>query len=201
MTWVTGILGLSTLALPSATDAGDTAAASIDLPVVSVVERYPPYAEFCERQPAACQLDGAPAIPHSTRLMRELERVSADVNREIIFALDQDLYSVEDYWALPHSGYGDCEDIALAKRARLIALDYPSAALRLAFVYNRGLSGHCILTVETTEGTYLLDSRRDAVVHWAEPGYAFEARERTDGRWERYDQSLWRFDNPAVGEP
>jgi predicted transglutaminase-like cysteine proteinase len=188
------------LSATSADQAGNPAAASIDLPVISIVERYPPYALFCRRQPAACQLDGASVIPHSATLMQELQRVSADVNREVVFALDQDIYSIEDYWALPHSGYGDCEDIALAKRARLIALDYPSAALRLAFVYIRGLSGHCILTVETTEGTFLLDSRRDAVVHWAETGYAFEARERPDGRWDRYDQSLWRFDSPAFGE-
>jgi predicted transglutaminase-like cysteine proteinase len=161
--------------------------------VVETVERYPPYADFCQRQPPACELEGKQVLHHSARLMRELEQVSRQVNRTVRFTLDRDLYSIEDYWALPDSGRGDCEDIALAKRARLVEIGYASAALRLAFVFDRDRpSAHCLLTVETTHGTYLLDSFSDHVTHWVDSPYNFEARERVDGRWDRFDQSVWR---------
>ena len=123
--------------------------------------------------------------------------MSREINQAVRFRLDSEVYSVEDYWALPTSGLGDCEDIALAKRVRLVDMGYPSAALRLAFVFTPdALSAHCVLTAETTLGTFVLDSFTDAVVHWAESDYNFEARERPDGRWDRYDQSLWRYARP-----
>jgi predicted transglutaminase-like cysteine proteinase len=176
------------------TQEGDTGQlGSIDLPVHEVVERYQPYVDFCARQPDACKLEGQPFLQHGPRLMAELEQVSCQVNQQVRFTLDIQQYSDEDYWALPNAGRGDCEDIALAKRARLVALGYPSAALRLAFVFDQDRpSAHCVLTVETTGGTYLLDSETDDIVHWADSPYNFEARERADGRWDRFDQSHWR---------
>lgn len=173
----------------------------LDLPVVRVADPYPPYAEFCRRQPDQCRLDGPASIRHDAELMDTLRSVSAQVNREVRFALDSANHGVEEYWALPTSGYGDCEDVALAKRARLVGLGYPAGALRLAFVFHRDTMGsHCVLTVETTQGTFLLDSHTDEVERWSETPYNFEARERRDGRWDRYDQSGWHYDN-AVSDP
>jgi predicted transglutaminase-like cysteine proteinase len=182
-----------------AQDGDKEQAGSIDLPVHEVVERYPPYVDFCARQPDACKLQGQPYLQYGPRLMAELEQVSRQVNQQVRFTLDIQQYSDEDYWAIPNAGRGDCEDIALAKRARLVALGYPSAPLRLAFVFDQGRpSAHCVLTVETTAGTYLLDSETDDILHWADSPYNFEARERTDGRWDRYDQSHWRHERATA---
>lgn len=195
-----GLVGLAMAGGAFADDTGAQLPTGIDLPIVKTTGRYGPYDDFCRREPSECELKGVEVLPYHRQLMQDLRQTSATLNRRIRFSLDQDLYSVEDYWALPETGYGDCEDIALAKRRHLVDLGYASAALRLAFVFSRAESGaHCLLTVETTRGTFLLDSDTDIVQHWRDSPYNFEARERPDGRWDRYDQSLWRYDrSPAM---
>ncbi len=168
--------------------------ARLNLPVSGVVERYPPYADFCRRVPTECELHGAAVLPFSGQLLRTLHATNAAVNEQIVFALDTQLYDEEEHWALPHTGRGDCEDMALEKRARLARQGLPRAAMRLALVFLRAqLSSHCVLTVETTEGTFLLDSFSDDVLRWDHTPYNFEARERPDGYWERFDQTHWRY--------
>lgn len=171
------------------------AAGHLQLRVVETVPRYPPYEAFCRRQPAACDLTGPGVTSHSPALVELLRTTNADVNAAIRFSLDRDQYGVEDYWTLPESGMGDCEDMALEKRARLVAAGVPRATLRLAFVYHRGyMTPHSVLTVETSDGTYVLDSYSDEVMRWDLTAYNFEARERSDGLWDRYDQSQWTYD-------
>lgn len=167
----------------------------LSLPVVKVVDRFPPYADFCRRQPDQCDLSDDTAVIHSPELMRKLNKVNDSVNHEIRFALDADEYGLEEYWALPVSGFGDCEDLALEKRSRLATSGVARGALRLAFVFHkRHLNSHCILTVETSKGTYVLDSFIDEVFRWDRSSYNFEARERTDGRWDRFDQTKWNYE-------
>ena len=135
-------------------------------------------------------------VIHGPALIRLLNETNVSVNHEIRFALDANQYGPEDYWSLPVSGYGDCEDLALEKRSRLGRLGLSRGALRLAFVFHRRhLSSHCILTVETSKGTYILDSFINEVFRWDRGDYNVEARERTDGRWDRYDQAGWSFDD------
>ena len=195
--------GLAFVALNSATSTRTNALADIalengqlSLPVISVVERYPPYAEFCLRNQHECDLSGTDSVPHHPDLMSDLESVNAAVNNEIQFMSDISQYNEEDYWALPTSGYGDCEDLALEKRSRLVRSGGSSAALRLAFVsHRRLLNSHCILTVETSKGTFVLDSYSDEVSRWDQVPYNFEARERTDGLWDRFDQTNWGYEH------
>lgn len=171
------------------------AAEALDLPVVEVVDRYAPYQDFCRRLPSQCELRGSRVVELTPALLERLQRVNTAVNSEIRFALDIDQYDREEYWALPTAGSGDCEDMALEKRARLVAAGFPAAALRLAFVqHRRFLSSHCVLTVETSVGTYVLDSFSDKVARWDRLPYNFESRERVDGDWERFDQGQWRYD-------
>lgn len=179
-------------------NAADVTLASkrLSLPVVKVVERYPPYADFCRRNPNECDLSGASVLLHSIDLMDKVRLTNVTVNHEIEFMMDISQYNVEEYWALPTSGYGDCEDIALEKRSRLVKAGVASGALRLAIVFHRRLlNSHCILTVETSEGTYILDSYTDDVSRWDQTPYNFEARERVDGLWNRFDQLGWIYQN------
>lgn len=127
--------------------------------------------------------------------MEKLNGINVSVNSEISFSLDANQYRAEDYWALPVSGFGDCEDFALEKRSRLARSGVARGALRLAFVlHKRHLSSHCVLTAETSKGTYILDSYFDEVLRWDHGFYNFEARERTDGRWDRFDQMEWSYE-------
>jgi predicted transglutaminase-like cysteine proteinase len=137
-------------------------------------------------------LEGSKVIPMDNGLMSVLEHVNASTNDDIGFALDRNIHGAEDYWTLPDSGYGDCEDIALEKRDRLTQLGYPSAAMRLALVFHdHHMSSHCVLTIETDSGTFLMDSQDDRVLRWDRSPYHFESRERIDGLWDRFDQSDW----------
>lgn len=167
----------------------------LSLPVVEVADRYPPYADFCRRHPQECDLSGDTFVVHSPDLMRKLNEVNVSVNHEIKFALDASQYGAEEYWDLPASGFGDCEDLALEKRSRLTVSGIASGALRLAFVFHkRHLNSHCILTVETSQGTFILDSFIDEVLRWDQVPYNYEARERTDGLWDRFDQLGWKYE-------
>jgi len=122
-------------------------------------------------------------------------KVNSQVNNEIFFALDIDQYNREEFWALPVSGFGDCEDIALEKRSRLVELGYPIPAMRIAIVsHKRLLHSHALLSIETNKGTFLLNTFTDKVLPWTHTPYNFESRERADGLWERFDQSIWTYD-------
>ena len=164
----------------------------LNLLIVDVVSGYSPYIAFCKRNPTDCDMTGPDIVEFDTSIMQALVLVNRAVNQEITFTLDRDQYGIEEYWSYPRENRGDCEDIALEKRARLVRKGFPRGALRLAIVLHRKhLISHCILTVETTAGTYVLDSFSDVILFWHDTPYHFEARERNDGQWDRFDQGIW----------
>jgi predicted transglutaminase-like cysteine proteinase len=48
----------------------------------------------------------------------------------VLFFLDENQYQKEEFWAYPSLGLGDCEDIALEKRFRLVNMGIYRGALR-----------------------------------------------------------------------
>ena len=99
---------------------------------------------------------GGPTVieltPETTKLLSD---VNSAVNADIRFVLDKVQYDKEEFWTYPHSGEGDCEDIALEKRERLTKLGIPRGALRIAIGYHKKmLTSHAVILVETTQGTY-----------------------------------------------
>lgn len=168
--------------------------ARMDLPVIKTVARHPPYKDFCRRNPGECDLTGVEAVELDPGSWKSVRRVNGAVNQSIYFALDSEQYNTEEYWSYPRSGWGDCEDQALEKRRRLVKLGIPRSALRLAIAFHqRKLHSHCLLTIETNEGTLVLDSLSDDILLWHQAPYNYEQRERSDGRWERFDQRSWSF--------
>ena len=108
---------------------------------------------------------------------------------------DREIYGVEEFWTYPTRGVGDCEDLALYKREWLVERGLPRGALTIALVHHKAsMDPHAVLLAETSEGTYLLDSLSDDIVIWSEAPYNFEARERPDGSWERFDQDIWTYE-------
>jgi predicted transglutaminase-like cysteine proteinase len=169
--------------------------AHFNLAAVEIRSEYLPYKEFCSRNVGECDMAGSSVVEHSDYVESLLSKVNISVNHEIKFTLDIDEYQQEEYWSYPHFGKGDCEDIALEKRARLTQSGLPRGALLMAIVHDRkNLSPHGVLLVETTQGTYLLDSIVDQVSLWYRLPYNYESRERQDGTWERFDQVEWVFD-------
>ena len=53
-----------------------------------------------------------------------------------------------------------------------------------------------VVTIETDSGTFLMDSQDDRVLRWDDSPYHFEARERVDGLWDRFDQTHWWPNGP-----
>jgi predicted transglutaminase-like cysteine proteinase len=168
---------------------------TLRLPVSRVAEPPLPYQDFCRSNPGHCDMTGAPVIELTPEVRQAINHVTSEVNAEFRYVPDWLNHGIEELWCYPSQGVGDCEDFALEKRRRLVEFGLPRAALTMAIVYHRKLmSPHAVLLVETTSGTYLLDNLLDDVVLWNEAPYNFEARERIDGKWDRFDQSAWVFE-------
>ncbi len=67
-----------------------------------------------------------------------IHRANQFINRQIDFSSDARHWRKEDYWATPieslGSGYGDCEDYAIAKYFTLRAMGVADEKLRLMYV-------------------------------------------------------------------
>lgn len=141
----------------------------------------PPYGhvEFCQREPAECR----DSIPEETRrsatpaAMAELERVNRQVNADIKPVTDREQYGVEDYWTLPRSGKGDCEDYALLKRQILMRSGWPASALLMTVVFDERKEGHAVLTARTADGDFILDNKTDTIKLWSKTPYRFVMRQ------------------------
>ena len=169
---------------------------NLNLPITEIRKTHPPYAAFCRRNPGHCEMVGPPIVELVEELRLILSEVNAAVNTSINYTMsDKSLYDQEEYWTYPSEGFGDCEDIALEKRARLVKRGVPRAAMTMAIVQHKSaLMSHAVLLVETTSGTYILNGFTNNIILWNEAPYNYEMRERLDGTWERYDQSLWTFE-------
>mgnify|MGYP002846793331 FL=1 len=180
------VAGLS--ALPAAAEAPSVCTA-LTLPVARVESAPAPYADFCAREPGACDLDGAPVLPWSGSLAARLVSVNRSVNSEIRFVPDQERGGAEEVWSFPDDGEGDCEDFVLEKRRRLMEGGLPGAALTCTIAFHEEqLFAHALLLVETTAGTLALDNLDDAVLCWQAVPYFFTRREQPDGSWLRFEQ-------------
>lgn len=119
----------------------------------------------------------------------ELRRVNAEVNTSYAPCDDQVQYGTPDFWqAIGLTGRGDCEDYALEKRERLKALSWPDEALRLAICDDAAGARHCVLTVDTDRGTYVLDNLCSDVEPWRDLPYRWLCRQAVSGwRWVAID--------------
>jgi predicted transglutaminase-like cysteine proteinase len=144
--------------------------------------------DFCRRNPAACRPSEWPgaSLALSGAVLAAIRTVNAEVNATITPATDRELYGEAEHWTLPSAGRGDCEDVALLKRERLMALGIPSSVLLMTIVRDRQGAGHAVLTVVTDRGDFILDNQTDAVTPWYETGHRFLMRQsRTDPhRWQ-----------------
>lgn len=107
-----------------------------------------------------------------------IKHLNTEVNRNVIQLTDQNLYGTGEYWARPsHNGRmaGDCEDIAIEKRMRLIEMGIDPSDLTLAVVFSKQWGLHTILVVHLADGDFVLDSLSYQLRRW----------DQTDYRWLR----------------
>lgn len=140
----------------------------------------PPYGfvQFCERVPQECtQGRQEEQRFHASReRLAELAAVNRAVNHEIEPVTDIELYGQTDYWTIP-AARGDCEDYALMKRKRLMALGWPASALLMTVVRDEKGEGHAVLTARTLQGDFILDNKTDEIKVWHRTRYDFVMRQ------------------------
>lgn len=126
----------------------------------------------------------------------QLEQVQMQLNRQVAYVTDMERFGVPDWWE-PAVDRGDCEDIALAKRQRLIQMGWPAELLRIAVVADGRGDLHALLTVDVTApsgkpATYALDSHFTHVEPWARlNAYGYQWLERSKpglNQWTRLDK-------------
>jgi predicted transglutaminase-like cysteine proteinase len=137
------------------------------------------WVQFCSENPADCaqRSSSSRSLTLTSAAFSQLARVNLAVNREIEQVSDQENFGVEEYWTYPVDGKGDCEDLVLEKKRRLIALGVPREALLITVVRDLAGDGHAILTVVTDRGDYVLDNFTNEVKLWHETGYRFIKRQ------------------------
>ncbi|KAB0678865.1 transglutaminase-like cysteine peptidase [Aureimonas leprariae] len=128
---------------------------------------------FCQKTPGDCVSGGRPNAEAvlDDEGWRSLRRVNDDVNAAIRPTSDRP-GPLGDVWSLAPRR-GDCEDYAITKRHRLIALGWPPSALRLAVARTGRGEGHAVLVAKTDQGDYVLDNRSRRILRWNETKLAF----------------------------
>ncbi len=159
----------------------------MSLPIAAIEAAPEQYEVFCANETGACDLDGGEILEWTQAHYDTLVRVNDTVNQEIESVSDWDRSGLMDSWDFPFDCQGDCEDVALEKRRRLVAEGLPGAALTMATaIHETELFPHAVLLAETTRGTYVLDDLSDGAPCWDARPYIYTRRERPDGLWARF---------------
>jgi predicted transglutaminase-like cysteine proteinase len=144
------------------------------------------HADFCKRYPNECTINAVVVedAPLSADKWQQLLSVNSYFNTNIVPETDQQLYHVAEYWTYPH-GYGDCEDIALAKRRQLIELGWPVSTLLMTVAKEGDGEGHAVLMVRTDRGDFILDNQDSTIRDWKDSPYHFLKRQSqaNAGQW------------------
>lgn len=191
----TGALALAALcflAAPAAAetivDLGNPAFAQVTGPTSIPIG----HSEFCKQHADECRsFSGAVTVSRLTEeRWNQLVDVNNRFNSSIVPITDQDFYHVAEFWNYP-DGYGDCEDIALAKRRELIASGWNPSTLLMAVVRESNGNGHAVLMVRTDRGDMVLDNQSGLIKVWAETPYQFLKRQSqaNAGQWVNIDDS------------
>lgn len=109
------------------------------------------------------------------------ERVHREVNASVTYRTDLQQFGVPEWWTLAGQ-FGDCEDYALLKRARLLAASWPLDRISLVTCLDEQGAGHCVLYVDTDNGVWILDNRHDWPMRVQDLHYSWQEIEQC-GQW------------------
>ena len=135
---------------------------------------------FCASNPRECVAHRATTAQWNDDLFATLHAVNTQVNAAI-----RPQANPRGGWKV-NPASGDCNDYALTKRSRLIAMGVPAGALRLAVTATRRGEKHLILIVKTTSGDVVLDNLSRTVKTLRDSGYPIIAMSGANPkRWTR----------------
>ncbi len=144
-----------------------------------------------------CRLNKPDCTPRGQDAVIILDEYSLDQIIAVNTAIHWEIESIDDlkhfgvpeWWTLPINRSGDCEDIVLEKRRRLIALGAPVSAVLMAtvdsFAQGDG-ADHVVLVVRTDRGDLVLDNLIGDVLPWQYLPHQYYSRQSPlhSGEWE-----------------
>lgn len=102
-----------------------------------------------------------------------VKKVNRKINRSVREISDQRQYRRVEFWALPTSRGGDCEDFALIKKQQLQLRGIDPKRLLLATVFDRNRNSHAVLIYRARNGDFVLDNLTNKILNWKDTGYIF----------------------------
>tara|TARA_R110002020_G_scaffold34066_29_gene103880 strand:+ start:41298 stop:41864 length:567 start_codon:yes stop_codon:yes gene_type:complete len=141
------------------------------------------HVEYCTRNASDCRGRSSTKLPPAR--LGVLNNVNLAVNRAIKPTSDRVAFGRKEFWTA-RARSGDCEDYALAKRAKLLRKGYKSSQLLLTMGHN-GREAHTVLVVRTRDGDYVLDNLANSVqpVQSARMSFLKIQSPQHGGRWLR----------------
>lgn len=164
------ILGLAITLLPTPADATRDARflqAKMAIAAPSAAQ------QLCAKYDWACSTSTGTKAKLTQADVTVIHRINKSINRQIREVSDRSQYRKTDYWTLPSSLRGDCEDIALLKKKDLIKAGIAPERLLMATVLDRQRRGHAVLILRTSSGDYVLDNMTNRIKPWSDTGYTF----------------------------
>lgn len=144
------------------------------------------HADFCRRFPQKCGPNAKVVreVQLTEARWHQLLEVNSHFNTAIVPETDEQLYHVAEFWTYPH-GFGDCEDIALAKQAQLEADGWPASVVLMTVAREADGEGHAVLMVRTDRGDFILDNQDSTVRDWKDSPYHLLKRQSqaNAGQW------------------
>ncbi|MGB5556597.1 MAG: transglutaminase-like cysteine peptidase [Paracoccaceae bacterium] len=143
------------------------------------------FAGLCGTYGWACASSAASAVSGAA-VLKLADRINRSVNRRTRQISDRAQYRKDEVWALPTARGGDCEDLVLLKKLRLIEAGVPASSLLMATVLDLRGGRHAVLVLRTNGGDLVLDSLHDRIKHWVDTRYTFLKLQnpRSPGSWD-----------------
>lgn len=110
------------------------------------------------------------------------DRINSDVNASVTYKTDLEHCGKPEHWCLP-TGFGDCEDYALLKRAYLLEQGWDADKIHLACCWTEAGEYHCVLLCKTDNGWFSLDNRYTWPMTPKSLPYKWDKALREDGKW------------------
>lgn len=104
-------------------------------------------------------------ISDEVQLRQLAKSVNSRVNRFTV-----QVHDVGEKWQRPvgtRERFGDCEDLAIEKRAQLTDAGFPLERMFYAVSFVRGYGLHTVLIVRLDDGDYVLDSMAARIKRWS----------------------------------
>lgn len=169
-------LGVATLTTPQSSEAAvgqKFLQSRMNAPAPSAAQN------LCQKYTWACRASG-----DTRKLTQEditlVRKVNFKVNRQIREVSDSRQYRKNDYWTLPLSARGDCEDFALLKKQKLVAAGIAPERLLIATVLDHNRRGHAVLILRADSGDYVLDNLTNRIKPWQSTRYLFLRMQNPD---------------------